>query len=644
MSLHPGLAKCIENAWRLLKPRDNLTVTEWADRKRFIRRGKYYSSTAPYQQEPMRCATDRTVGEIVLITAAQMGKTTVVENISGFSIDHDPKLILVVQPTLDAAKSWSTDRLKTMAEDSFPDRFEKARARDSRNTMLFKSFPGGDIAIVGSNAPAGLASRDRNLVILDETCRYEDSAGAEGDIEQLAIKRTESHPDALVVRTSTPTVSRRMLSPDGQPVILPSRIFRAFNDTDKRLWFCKCPKCGFDQTLKWANVKWEEGKPETAHYVCEGCKEALSDSDRHKMAMGGEWRATAPFKGKAGFWLNALASPFPPHRGYVSRLHELAAKFIAAKHDKEKLKAFINTDLAEDFLDYGSTPDTKGLFDRREPMDPQALPDGILCLTAGVDVQGDRFEMQLCGWGEGEECWIIEHRVIPGDPKKPDVWRDLDSELERRRKTKSGHDLAIIQCTIIDSGDGKTQKEVYRYVIPRQRKKVFASKGEGQIGHPLINQTPPTKFAKRREPVWLVHIGVDTAKDMIFDRCAMTEIGPKYVHFSTALSAEWFNQLAAEEKKDVTISGRMETRWTQVRARNEALDCFVMNLAAVTLIRPQWDVLKAARKPADPEPEPEPERPNTWTPSQPPKPAAPSPKPGRPPRAPRVSKFTNWRG
>lgn len=638
--MHAGLAKAIAESWGILKPRDNLTVTQWADKFRIIQSGKYYSATTPYMREPMDCATDHRVGEIVIAASAQVSKTTTLENIAGYYIAHEPRQILMVMETLDKSKAWSEDKLRHMGEHTFPGVFAQARSRDARNTMLFKSFAGGDIAIVGANAPSGLKSRARNLVLLDETSGYEDSAGDEGDVEQLAIKRTETFPNALVVRTSTPTVSHRILDDNGNPVILPSRIFRAYNRTDKREWWCKCPHCDQWATLKWSNVRWEENNPKTAHYVCESCKTALADADRFRMAMNGEWRPSAPFSGKAGFCVNGLVSPFPAHRGYVNKLHEYAEQFIEGKRDPNKLRVFINTVLAEDFCDFGAVPDTAPLFKRRESYSPDALPDDILCLTAGVDVQGDRLELQVVGWGEGEECWIVGHWIIPGDPAKKKVWEDSEGELTRKFSTRSGETLTI-NCALIDSGDGKSQKDVYKYVIPRQARRIYASKGDGRQGHPVVDQKRPSNFQKKREPIFLVHIGTDTVKDMIFHRCKLTEIGPKYIHFVNTLDAEWFNQFSGEEQKTVTISGKTETRWVQIRARNEALDCFVMNFAAVHLIRPQWDRLQAARKKQDKsKPETETEKPEEApSPIQLPKPVA-SPKVAQVRRS---SGFMNWR-
>src|SRR5688572_13278153 len=275
-----------------------MTVSEWADKYRELsmegsaEHGKYRVSRAPYQKEPMDVVHAANSSTVVLKWASQLGKTEIINNIIGFFIDHDPTLILMVQPTIEYAESWSKEKFSPMVRDTgrLTGKVVEAKSRSSGNTILHKTFPGGNLAIIGANAPAGLAGRARRLVCLDEIDRYPDSAGGEGDPIALAERRAETFWNAIIFKTSTPTLKGF------------SKIDKEYEETDKRMWFCKCPKCSFSQTLKWSQVQWPKDLPEEACYVCENCHAELSDSERRWMVLGGSWIATDPSKRQRGYF------------------------------------------------------------------------------------------------------------------------------------------------------------------------------------------------------------------------------------------------------------------------------------------------------------------------------------------------------
>jgi phage terminase large subunit GpA-like protein len=575
----------IASAWLgVCEPPPRLTVTQWADAERYLSPegsalpGKYASGYAPYQREMMDSTCDPEVSSTCLMLASQLGKTETVNNIVGFFIAADPSPILVVQPTIDLGESWSKERLVPMIRDTpcLRGLVTDPRSRDSGNTILHKSFPGGNIAIAGANAPAGLAGRPRRVVLLDEVDRFPPSAGTEGDPCLLAIRRAESFWNAVVVMTSTPTTRGF------------SRIESEFLQTDQRRWFCPCQKCGEMQVLEWGQVRWPEGEPEAARYVCRACGHGHDDPERVAMVRAGEWRATAPFTGKRGYHLNGIASPFPARKGYRSRLHQMAAGFIEAKRGgREMLKTWTNTFLAETWEEEGATVDAGPLYRRREayPLDP--APAGVLCVTAGADVQADRVEVELVGWGDGEESWGLGYHVFVGNPAQPVVWEQVDALLSARVTRHDGAQMPVA-ATCIDSAGGATQ-QVYAFCSRRLARRVFAVKGLGGPGHPLVGR--PKKSGVRSTP--LLMIGTDTAKEIIYSRLAAGAGDPGYCHFPMEYDAEWFGQLTAE---------KIVTRYTKGvpyrafenpgRARNEALDCRVYALAALAVLNPNWASLK----------------------------------------------------
>ena len=182
----------------VLSPPPELTVSQWADEYRRLspeasaEPGRWNTDRAPYQREIMDAINDARCEEVIIMSSAQVGKTELILNIIGYYIDYDPSPILVLQPTRDMAETFSKDRLAPMLRDTpaLKGKVKDARSRDSGNTILHKTFPGGHITMVGANSAAGLASRPIKIVLMDEVDRYPASAGTEGDPIKLAEKRT----------------------------------------------------------------------------------------------------------------------------------------------------------------------------------------------------------------------------------------------------------------------------------------------------------------------------------------------------------------------------------------------------------------------------------------------------------------------
>lgn len=566
-----------------LEPPPLLTCSEWANQFRFLSKessaqaNKYRTSTAPYQSDVMDAINDDSVQTICAMFASQTGKTEMLNNIVGYFIDCDPAPILVVQPTIEFAESWSKERLVPMLRDCacFSGKVRDNRSRDSGNTILHKSFIGGNIAIVGANAPAGLAGRPRRVVLLDEVDRFPMSAGTEGDPCALAIRRTESFYNSVIVLTSTPTLKGF------------SRIEAEFQQTDQRYWFCPCPHCGEWQTLKWANIVWPEGKPEEAHMKCEKCPAILDDSDRVRMIKVGEWRATAPFNGKRGYHLNGIYSPFKHKRGYKNRLHQMAAQFLEAKHGgEETMKAWVNTFLAETWESAGDKIDSADISSRREDYSA-AVPAGVLVMTWGADVQGDRIEAEIVGWGMGEECWGIKRGYFLGDPNKsPEVWRHLSDFVN----TEFQHPIFGKMKPKIGCCDaGYATDAVLKFVRSMRPMMVYPVKGSSN------RLRVPVQAPKRNSRSSSLLVDTSEFKTLIYSRLKQTEPGPRFMHFPKDYDDEFFAQLTAEKVSTKYIKGIPQQQWENIRSnrRNEALDIRVYNHAALHLLNVNWEKLKA---------------------------------------------------
>jgi phage terminase large subunit GpA-like protein len=543
----------------MLPPREIL-VSQWADENRVLtggaaaERGQWH--TRPYQREPMDVLSPgHPCRQVVLWSAAQLLKTEVLLNFIAFIADVDPGPVLVVEPRTEDAKALSKDRVAPMfrATPALRGKIAPVKSRDSNNTTLHKVLANGagHITFTGAISPSGLAMRPIRYVLLDEVDRYPASAGSEGDPVSLAIQRTsEFQHNKKIVMASTPTIKGI------------SRIALAWLESDQRDYFVPCPKCGHFQMLVFGDgtgpgLVWPEGKPAEAMYRCGGCQELIPHHQKAWMVERGEYRAQNPSSPIPGFRVSQLISP-------KKSWGEIAVEFLAAKKSPETLKAFLNTVLAELWEETHETPtDAHALWNRCEPFEAEA-PDGVALITAGVDVQADRLEMEIVGWGRDEESWSIAYHVIPGDVTRNEVWDHLEGLLLAEYLHASGLPMRIV-ATCIDCGF--KDATVLRFTRDRYNRRVYAIKG--RAGESPIWPRKPSR--KNQTPFFM--IGVDAAKAAIYDRLKIGKPGPGHCHFPMGRDLEYFEQLTAEKKYTRYHNGFPKQEWRKpANARNEALD------------------------------------------------------------------------
>ena len=570
----------------VLKPPPKLTVSEWADNERFLSAessaspGRVRNAVVEYMREPMDMVGKPGVRRITLMTSAQVAKSTVIENIIGYFMHHDPCPILHVSPTLDSMKMFSKERLAPMIRDTpvLRHRVKDARARDSGNTLASKTFPGGHIAMVGSNAPAGLASRPIRLLVADEVDRFEASAGTEGDPLTLAIKRTTTFWNRVICFVSTPGDKGT------------SRIEPEFLRGDQRYYWVPCPHCGESQRLTWSQVKWTDRNPETAFYECvhNGC--VLDDQDRRVAVRKGQWKATQPFNGNVSYHLSQLYSPFAP-------LSDGVRDFLDSKDNPQELKTWTNTFLGETWEEKGARLEWSDLMDRREDYqvrDP--IPDGVTVITVAVDVQDNRFEMEWVGWGDDSQTWSLGYRTLYGDPSAPEVWQELRDALgETFIHPMFGEMTWRAGC--IDSGGHYTQR-VYDFAAATPR--LLAIKGVEGFGKPIFG----SRLKNTLNDAEVYAVGVDTAKETVVARLKVHDaVKAGYCRWPVHYDEVYFRGLTAEELRKTYIRGFAVNRWHKIRPRNEPFDLRVYNTAAIEMLQvdlnAQRRAMLRANKPRD---------------------------------------------
>ena len=564
------------------KPPKKLKVSEWADNHRVLtsessaEAGQWKTSRAEYQRGIMDTLNDRNIETIVIMSSAQVGKTEILLNILGYHIAHDPAPMLVVMPTLEMARAFSTQRLSKMitASDALQGKVKDSKSRDSGNTILSKSFGGGFVVISGSNSPASLSSRPCRIVLLDEVDRYQPTP--EGDPVDLARKRTSTFWNRKIIMTSTPTI-------DGI-----SRIQDAWNTSDQRKYHVPCPHCNTYQHLEWSNIKWDEDL-KNVNYVCKGCGVLIDETDKPYMMQNGKWVQEGNQSNVAGFHLNELYSSWRTWK-------EVVESFLIAKNNPEQLRVWVNTSLGECFAEKGEEIESDSLLSRRENYDHDSIPKDVLVLTCGVDCQSDRLEAQVVGWSADNQIYVIEYKIFWGDPNQLDVWKELDEYL-LSVFIKENNQRLKIAITCIDSG--YATQSVYGFVKARQGRRVFAIKGQSISGKPIANR--PTQSGRQR--VSLYPIGTDTAKDTLFSWLNVAEEDQAgYIHFPSTVDEEYFKQLTAEKRIIKFQRGQKKLVWKQTRERNESLDTFVYALAGFYILSPNLNKIKTKSETQETEP------------------------------------------
>lgn len=596
-----------ETYWIGLEPDPELTVSQWADEHRVLsaktsaEAGKWRTDRTPYLREIMDTLSPGCPAtDIVFMKGSQIGGTECGNNWIGFIIDVTSGATMAVQPTVDLAKRNSKLRIDPMIEDCERLRAKVRDLKTSRkggpesDTVLLKEFPGGVLVLSGANSAAGLRSLPCRFIFLDEVDAYPQDVDGEGDPIQLAKARTRTFSRRKIFCVSTPTV-------DGK-----SRVKQLWDASDQRRFYLPCPRCEHFQYLKWEHVVWPKGDPGKAAYRCEGCRELIQNHEKTEMLAAGRWIPDSPgteeFAKPVGFHISALYSPV----GWYS-WGNAATEFVEAnKSGPEKLKVFVNTILGETWKEKSDAPDWKKLYDRRELYPTGIVPGPVVFLTLGADVQKDRIEYEVVGWGKGKQSWSIDRAVIMGDTSLPEVWDQLDLVIARLYPSTRGIDaLFPIRMAAIDSG--YNTNEVYSYVRQKSPNAVVAVKGVDNAGLMVGSASAvdvTVRGARLTKGMRVYPLGVGMIKSELYGWLQLEKptdnhpFPPGYCHFPQ-YDEEYFHQLTAERLVTHKVKGYNRLIWEKHRDRNEALDLRVYARAAASLVGmdrlrdDEWDALSA---------------------------------------------------
>lgn len=593
-----ALAAAMRRACAYLKPPPELTPSQWAERHVRIPIGNAVPGlirfdNAPYQREPLDMLVDPDCERITLMWAAQVGKTQLALCGQGYHIAMRPASQMMMQPSETDLLVWLNTKFQPMvdANRELQARLAKPRGREGINNSTMKSYPGGFLMFSWAGSPRTMRGRSAPIIVVDEVDGYQ--ATAEGHPVSLIWQRAATFGDQKkLLEISTPTVRGA------------SYIEDAFEAGDQRRFWVPCPDCGEHQVLRWSQVSWQgredeaaEQRPETARYCCAHCGSLWDDGQRKAAIRAGAWRAARPFRGHASYQLSEMYSTF-------RRLRDIVRSYLDKKAAGD-LQTFVNVSLAETWEETGEKADATGLMARREDwgaltgdalatdegdvsVSGVVVPPGVLVLTAGVDMQQDRLEVEVVGWGEGEESWSVAHQVLWGDPLQGDVWEDLEALLESRWRHASGAWLSITATCVDTGGTGGSTQAAYDWLRGRTGRRIFGIKGVGGWGRPIVSAPSRKKSGRRGRKIDLFLVGTDEAKLVVMRRLALVEPGPGYCHFPVGRDADWFRQLTAEKLVTRYVKGFSVREWHKTEPRNEALDCRVYALAALKIAAPSF--------------------------------------------------------
>lgn len=589
-----------------LRPPERLTTTEWARRYRGLsvkssaRPGRYVPDVTPWVAGIHEALDDPEVMKVVAMKSAQIAWTDgVLNNYIGRRIDIDPCPMIVMFARDQSAREYNDEKFVPMVE-ATPRLAEKIavhKVRDRNNRAEFKAFPGGFLKFVGSNSPSSVKSTPAPVVCVEEPDDCNDNVRDQGDTITLLEERTKTFARRKVIFGGTPTI-------EGV-----SRIEAAYRLSDQRKFWTPCHHCGESHVLAFENVRWRSDAdvaheifgtavPESAVYVCPHCGGLWDDAEKNRNVRNSEWRASAPFHGVAGFYINELYSPFPG-----STLQRLVEKYLIAQHaleqgDDTKVRSFRNNTEGLPYAYQTDLPDIDALRARAEEYAELSVPWGAIVLTAGVDVQHDRLAVSIWGWGRGEESWLLYWGEIHGQTMVAEqgAWADLDAFLTRTVRHVSGAELRI-RAVSVDSSDGQTADAAYTFVRRRIARGYMAVKGAStDDGREIF--TPP-KVAVDTNRQQKAHkfglrpfiVGTQRAKDLLLGhdagagRIKLAGSGPGRMHWYAGVRPDWFEQMTSEIKAPHRTVRNKKVWQKKSGVRNEALDTAVYALHAARSLK-----------------------------------------------------------
>ena len=602
-TIHPETAEAIKAAVRLglesLRAEPPQRLGDWA-RDHFKLAGESSHTKGawvawPFQVGMLDFMSDDQIEELDVMKAKRVGYTKMVTAYVAYNIAHRRRKQALWQPTDDDRDSYVKSEIDPVLDpETGVQAVNGARKRgkgSSEETIKYKPFRDSALHLLGGKASRAYRRITVAVSILDEISKFDRSIEKSGPPRGLARGRLEGAPYPKLVCGSTPLLKGLCHIED------------AIEEAEGLVrFYIECEHCGVEHPLMWGGkklaygFKWTRGDPGTVHHVCPHCHGSITQADYLKdgQPASGSWvcERTGKRYGQDRIWRDLAGSPcrpprtlglhvwtaYSPQRAWSDIVSEFENALKAfEKGDAGPRQLFVNETLGETWELAGDRTDEHALQARAEDYPLCTVPAGGLVLTAGIDLQRNRWEIAVWAWGRGLESWVVDHHIIEGNPASDEEWERVTTYLQRRY-TQSWHGGSLgISAISIDSSD--QTHSVYNWVRAAQHQlpTLRAIKGSSEEYKPILGPSSSQEINWRGKKwpngVKLWSIGVDTAKDLLLGQLAIEQPGPGYLHFSHELPREWYEQLTAEQRILVKIKGRDTYKWVGRRPRNEVLDC-----------------------------------------------------------------------
>lgn len=594
----PAISKRLSRGLKALSVPEPMTLKEWAAENFYLSAESSYVEQRwhawPFQKAILSCISNDDIKEVDFIKSARVGYTKMICAAIGYNAHHRRRNQCIWQPTDDDRDEFVKTEIDPMLRDVpvMQDVFPSYMARHKDNTLQTKKFLGSMLYMRGGKAAKNYRRISIDIGYLDELDAFDLDVEKEGDPFTLANKRVEGATFPKIVCGSTPKL-------------------RGFSQIETRVqnadlcfdFMVPCPHCDEFHALTWGGkdephgFKWDNDNPESVVHLCPHCAAVIKQGDYLRVWEAGRWQSASGVTindqglffdqtGQQIFPARHIAfhiwTAYSPAATWSSLVREFLAAFAKMQEgDTSKMKAFYNTTLGRTWEGDIEGEDAESLKHRAEPFPLRLAPRGCLIALAGVDVQDNRIEVEVTGYGRGCETWTLDHQVLFGNPAEDEVWTALKEFLfETRYKHVAGTEIPI-HAAAIDSGGHHTHA-VYEFARLYRRHRVFAVKGRSGAEKHIKDGAGPVDIdwrgRRHKRGVILWHVGTNLAKDLLYSRLQITKPGSGYIHLSNELSDEWFRQLAGEVRATRQTARGHQSRWTAIRKRVEALDMIVYTI------------------------------------------------------------------
>lgn len=525
-----------------------------------------------------------------------LGKTYLIGASFAYDITQLRLQTSVMFPNVTLAEDWVRDELFPQIYDRCPE-WEELPFRV--NLVRKKEWTNGaNLQIIGANSWGLIRRVQSSKMYSDEVDAITQEATDEGDKLRAHEARGRGRKIQFKIRSSYPSLEGH------------SKIDSLMEESDLCRWISTCVNCDHPYEMDTDQIRWPKGQPEKAIMVCPKCDTSLTDQDRREMTFHrSRWidkrgnviegrDVVEGFDGHRGYHLNCMAFSGDHNQARASYLHELAADMesIERAADPERARrVFENTKRCRSYRPKDTPrPRPSELEEYLEDYDPEkALPEDVLGLWSGVDVQKRWLDLSIWGFGENEEKWLVNRIQIPGAYNSPRTWEKLWPEVRKAYPHPKYGPMSCIKrgCAANGYVDGNHWfDEIWRFVKPMRIQGVFLIHSVKTVDAKITAKAPeihgPTKCVIHK-------VGVNAAKSTLYEGLTVKE-GRGKVHLPRRIAdAEYLDELTAENAIEVVLGTEQYWQFENTyQKRNEALDGAVYALAAKTASRPDFKKLR----------------------------------------------------